>query len=202
LKRHTLLLMLVVTLCAQNATSADKIVYPDHIGLYTQADGGGKAQISTSVPHEQVTIYLVLIKPSCPFGVSHWECSLHFMRHNLTAPLAVLAAGTDLETADPWDFSVEIGTQNPLTAAEAVPLMTISGYVDDPNGDPTYFYIDGSSVDSYGLSVPCYAAGNDAAEWHSLTQSSRAKWLPVFAINGTVTANEATTWGALKNLFR
>jgi hypothetical protein len=184
------------------AEAPQKFLAADHLGIFTAPDASGRAHVSTTMPFEPVEVYLVLINPSATAGVSHWECRINFLRYNVSAVQVTLAAGIDLETSNPWDFCVDIGTVNPLPAAEFVHLLTISLLVDKPEGDPVFFYLDASSCNSMQLNMPCYAAGDDPQQWHYLVPTSQAKWFPVFAINSTVLPARVTTWGQFKALCR
>jgi hypothetical protein len=193
--------IVVMIVCFSSVVSAQSGSDPDVIGLFFDLDGLA-IEYNTVAPFENVVVYLLILNPTDPDGVSGWECSVG-MTGTAIAPAWELAAGFNVAEATLGLFSVGIGiVPDALHATPAVLLASWTAFIMNPSDvvSLTVAAFPGSiSFDG----TPGYASGSDGSVLIPLELS------PGCWSNGSVLINEicvipteAATMSEVKKIFR
>lgn len=169
---------------------------PDGIGIY--ADPGATSVCVTARPGDIFPVYLCITRPSTTTGIQAWACRVVVPEN--AQILAWNIPGFSLNVAQPPEFAVGRGTDWQLPAP-VVNIMTF--YVSVTNRSPAYFYLEGAPLAGTGFDqAPVYLEAGDYETPHFLHSFPAGPSQPMFAVNATIVAEEPTSWGQVKALYR
>jgi len=192
---------LILIVCISGSVLAQFGSDSDAMGLYFDTEGL-EIEHHTLAPFSNVTVYLLILNPTDPDGISGWECSVG-MSGSVIAPTWELAAGMNVADGALGLFSVGIGVvPDALPAAPAVLLATWTAFIMNPTDvvSLTVAPFPGSvSFDG----TPGYASGADGGVLIPLALSHGC------VVEGGVVINEScglpsetASMSSIKKLFR
>ncbi len=158
---------------------------PDVIGVWFEQSGQVN-QHETTVPFEEVTAYLMILRPSTPYGTLGWECCVEVQGEAVGLSWELSGEGLNA-SAEPC-FSVGLSS-GPLLGQQIIQLAKLTFFQPDPNA-PTYFYVHPSDLASVP-GVPLYVNGADVGDLIPLTPSSGDEMIPVAVVNASTTGVQA-----------
>jgi len=191
-----ILLPLVFAAAALVASGSSAQIDPslDSIGIYFDDDGIVNCD-SPGIAGE-LSLNLILTNISAQAGVHGWECLIDWTPGIFVLEWNLRGAAVNGRTAP--EFGVGLST--PLPWASTIIIMDFLVGVYKSN--TIEFYILPVSNPSLP-GVPSYADGSNPDLLYPLRQSTGGPDNPVCVINGDCPVpNDATTWGALKSLYR
>ena len=168
--RQIFLFLILLPLLSLETASAQ-----DLMGLYFD-EAGTQTTTATTVPHQQVTAYLILKDPSFTDGLASWECSIESRSTGAEPIINWSLHGEALNVASPPFFLVGMG--EPLPSESDVLLATATILLPDPGQEVAFFIhpFDPPSVSDppgwgYPVFAPAFGHGQDGeistAGWSS-----------------------------------
>jgi hypothetical protein len=168
-----------------NGVALEDTGAPDVIGVWFEQSGQVN-QHETTIPFEEVTAYLMILRPSTPYGTLGWECCVEV--EGDAVGLSWDLSGEGLNASVEPCFSVGLSS-GALLGDQIIQLAKLTFFQPDPNA-PTYFYVHPSDLASIP-GVPLYVNGADVGDLIPLTPSSGNEMMPVAMVNAATTEVQA-----------
>jgi len=156
--RFTITLMLLLT---AGSAVAQTVSENDRLGMYFDA-GGVSMQLSSAPLYTQITICLLLTRPTATTPIDDWECALSTQPDPMPGELTVTLAGEGVNSTALPNYRVSIAS--PLTPAPAVVLATLQTL---NFGVPSTFYFRASSPSVFpSAPLPAYHVSGET-DWRA-----------------------------------
>lgn len=171
----------------------------DVFGIYTALDNTALANMNAT-PGTQV-VYMVVTNASAQQGVWGYEMLLTFEPAGILTLINTEYAGQAINVATPPEYSV--GLASPLPWARDIRLATLTFFV--AAATPATIKVGPTTIPSRPDEF-VYVDGGNVGNLISLIPSSGDQANPIFGFNtgplDPPVANDANSWGGVKNLYR